>query len=131
MFSHDSYTRLRANRSPREGALVIRLEELDRRCLEAVSDSGTPSPEVSTSFKPGNPSQIVVTEGYTGDDIEGWTQATIEKLKGIDGWVRTAVSKVIEGGALKSGLVVGKGPEAQIVPDYLIVHGEFAPILLG
>lgn len=132
VFSHDSYTRLRANRSPREAALVSSLEILDRRTYEVVSDSGVPDANISTSWKPENPSHWVVTEGFGSSDEaseneagEKWMQDARGAIDGARGWVRTRTFKLLEGGALRSGLGVGKGKEEQTVPRYLALHGQY------
>lgn len=125
-FQHESYTRLRANRSPREADLVKRLELLDRRTYEFLSDSGEST--VTSSYRPENPTRVLLTHGLTitdADDTdalaERWSQGAIESLKKVDGWVRTRVYKCIDN--LKSGTSVAQGPEAQAVPKYLVIHG--------
>lgn len=124
-FQHESYIRLRANRSPREANLVQRLEILDRRTYEFITDSGESLR--TTSYKPENPTQVLVTHGInvSGDDpdraFEAWSGETFHALKGVEGWVRTRTYKCIDN--LKTGVAVPKVPEAQVVPKYLAVHG--------
>ncbi|CAK5262214.1 unnamed protein product [Mycena citricolor] len=121
-FKHESYTRLRANRSPREGELVKRLAILDRRTYELVADSGESA--LTTSYKPENPTQYLVTHSvnFPGDEAAfgAWSQDLFASLKGVDGWVRSRTYKCIDN--LKSGLAVPEGPDAQVVPKYLAVH---------
>ncbi|KAK0207973.1 hypothetical protein DFS33DRAFT_397271 [Desarmillaria ectypa] len=120
-FQHESYTRLRANRSPREEDLVKRLELLDRRTYELTCDSG--ESQKASSFKSANPTKVVVTYGITLEDgqIDEWVAEVEGKLSGVDGWIRTRAYLCID--SLKSGIGVPEGPEAQKVPKYLIIHG--------
>ncbi|KAJ7843141.1 hypothetical protein B0H14DRAFT_3086597 [Mycena olivaceomarginata] len=122
-FQHESYTRLRANRSPREGNLVQRLELLDRRTYEFVADSGESA--LTSSYKPTNPTNFLITHwiNIPGDDaaFRAWTDEAFRALKGVKGWVRTRTYKCIDN--LKTGSSVPKDPQAQIVPKYLAVHG--------
>lgn len=120
-FEHDSYTRLRANRSAREADLVKRLAILDRRTCELISDSGESG--LTSSFASKNPTRAIVTHGVqlSDEDFHARTQQMFERLRAIDGWVRTRAYKCFDN--VKTGVEVGKGPEEQIVPKYLVVHG--------
>lgn len=124
-FERDSYTRLRANRSPREADLVKRLAVLDRRTCEFISDSGESS--LTSSLASNNPTPAVVThgvhlsEGGEDEDFHAWTQQLFERLRAVNGWVRTRAYKCFDN--LKTGVEVGQGTEEQIVPKYLVVHG--------
>ncbi|KAJ7791723.1 hypothetical protein B0H14DRAFT_3094435 [Mycena olivaceomarginata] len=108
-FQHESYTRLRANRSPREGNLF-------------VADSGESA--LTSSYKPTNPTNFLITHwiNIPGDDaaFRAWTDEAFRALKGVEGWVRTRTYKCIDN--LKTGSSVPKDPQAQIVPKYLAVH---------
>ncbi|KAF7369176.1 hypothetical protein MVEN_00244800 [Mycena venus] len=121
-FQHESYTRLRANRSPQEADLVKRLELLDRRTYEFVADSGESA--LTSSYKPTNATKFLLTHwiNISGDDaaFHPWSDEAFRALKGVEGWVRTRTYKCIDN--LKIGTGVPKGPEAQIVPKYLVVH---------
>ncbi|KAG6866157.1 hypothetical protein C0991_008111 [Blastosporella zonata] len=121
-FEHESYTRLRANRSPREGALVVRLEVLDRRTCTALSDSGKSA--MTTSLASSNPTTFVVTHGVNvtaGRSIDEWAQDIFEQSKNVKGWVRTRTFECIDN--LKTGIsVAGKGPEEQVVSKYVVLH---------
>ncbi|KIY64507.1 hypothetical protein CYLTODRAFT_425141 [Cylindrobasidium torrendii FP15055 ss-10] len=120
-FQHESYTCLRANRSPREADLVKRLSILDRRTAEYAYDSGEASS--TTSFRPENPTPVLITHGVTlqaDKSISTWGEETTAKLKAVDGWVRTRAFLVFD--SLKTGVDVPAGPEAQKVPKYLVVH---------
>lgn len=129
-FQHESYTRLRANRSPREAALVRRLEILDRRTCVLLRDSGA-SP-LTSSFGARDPTRVILTHsvrprGSTEaaidtDAVRAWVEDIEVTLRGIEGWVRTRTFRCID--SLRSGQGVPPGPEAQEVPPYLVVHGE-------
>ncbi|KAJ7581585.1 hypothetical protein C8J56DRAFT_832553, partial [Mycena floridula] len=122
-FEHESYTRLRANRSPREANLVKRLELLDRRTCEFMADSGESS--LTTSMKLGNPTSVIVSHGLVTEDEESafkWFDAAVGELKGVPGWVRTRFFRCFD--SLKGGVGVPSGPEAQLVPKYLVIHGR-------
>ncbi|KAF7324623.1 hypothetical protein MKEN_00503600 [Mycena kentingensis (nom. inval.)] len=127
-FEHDSYTRLRANRSPREANLVSRLAILDRRTYALVADSGE-SP-LTTSYKPENPTAYLITQwvSLSGDgNFAAWSATAFRGLGAVEGWVRTRTYKCIDN--LKTGTRVPPGPDAQIVPKYLAVHGAYATSL--
>ncbi|KAJ7705544.1 hypothetical protein B0H17DRAFT_1193200 [Mycena rosella] len=111
-FAHESYTRLRANRSPREAALVKNLALLDRRTYALLADSG--ESDKATSYKVGRPTPVVLTQWMdeAPKDVGAW--------RGVQGWVRTRIYECIDN--LKSGTGVESGPEAQRVPKYLAVH---------
>ncbi|KAK0506417.1 hypothetical protein EDD18DRAFT_1123282 [Armillaria luteobubalina] len=119
-FQHESYTRLRVNRSPREGDLVQRLELLDRRTYEFSYDSG--ESKKASSFKSTTPTKVIVTYGITLEDgqIDGWAADVKERMSSMDGWIRTRAYLCIDN--LKSGVGVPEGPEVQKVPKYLIIH---------
>ncbi|KAG6828088.1 hypothetical protein H0H93_015073 [Arthromyces matolae] len=122
-FEHESYTCLRANRSPREGALVVRLETLDRRTCEALVDSG--ESQITSSLASSNPTTFIITHGVNvtgGGSVEAWADDSLDRLKRVKGWVRTRLFKVNDN--LKTGLsVAGKGPEEQRVAKYFVLHG--------
>lgn len=54
----------------------------------------------------------------------GWSDATMEDLKNVEGWARTRTYKCVDN--LKSGMGVGSSKEEQKVPGYLVIHGEQA-----
>ncbi|TFK65263.1 hypothetical protein BDN72DRAFT_845720 [Pluteus cervinus] len=129
-FEDESYTRLRANRSPREGDLIKRLKFLDRRTCEQVADSGEVA--LTTSFKPGNPSRWLVIHGLntkdgTNEQAKAWFNKQVSRFKEtkVEAWARTRLEDCYDSG--KTGLGVGKGPEEQVVPKFLVVH-EFDSI---
>ncbi|GLB40925.1 hypothetical protein LshimejAT787_0901400 [Lyophyllum shimeji] len=121
-FEHESYTRLRSNRSPREANLVARLEVLDRRTCEVVVDSGPSA--ITSSLAASDPTKFVVTHGINftpGQDINDLMATIVQRLQGVKGWVRTRAFCCIDN--LKTGTAVaGKGPEEQAVPKYLVLH---------
>jgi len=124
-FSHDSYTRLRANRSPREANLVQRLSILDRQTSELLVDSG--ESQLTTSLASNNPSKGLITHGLGNDEEKAreWFESTVKDLRNSEGWVRTRVFKCIDN--LKTGVSIAPGPEAQVVPKYFAVH-EFTTV---
>lgn len=140
VFAHPSYTRLRANRSPREADVVGRLEVLDRRLCEVVWDSkaaagvaeGVAGREGElTSLGSGNPTPFVITHGLGINEdmeIDGWGRGVwSQNHKGegnVKGWTRMRILKCFENG--KTGTGVGSEPEEQIAPRYLALHGKWA-----
>ncbi|THU83103.1 hypothetical protein K435DRAFT_831538 [Dendrothele bispora CBS 962.96] len=123
-FSHESYTRLRANCSPREAALVKRLEILDRRTCEAHTDSGEST--LTSSLKSAKPTKYLVTHGiaWGGDEesdkaVREWAESLVASMKGNSEWIRTRTFRVID--SLKTGLGIPEGPEGQKVPIYFAV----------
>ncbi|KAF5389066.1 hypothetical protein D9757_004993 [Collybiopsis confluens] len=124
-FSHESYTRLRANRSPREADLVKRLSILDRQTSQIVADTGEST--FTTSLASKNPSKGLVTHGL-GDAEESarrWFENVLKDLGNSEGWVRSRLFKCID--SLKSGVSIPSGPEAQVVPKYFVVHEFLTP----
>ncbi|KAF8621253.1 hypothetical protein AX15_007914 [Amanita polypyramis BW_CC] len=135
-FQHDSYTRLRTNRSERETNLIRRIEVLDRRCCELVWDSASDSGVVlvesgSTSLGVGNPTEVIVSHGLEDVDgdksgVVGWARGVVERLRGTSaepvrqGWIRTRLFKSID--TLKVGTSISPGPEAQKAPPFLVLH---------
>ncbi|KAL1677542.1 hypothetical protein EV122DRAFT_290975 [Schizophyllum commune] len=125
-FQKPEYTRLRANRSPREADLVKRLALLDRRTYGGLEDSGA-SPLTSSMDYSDNPSRGLITHGIAADEeaLKAWTKEVVASLRAVDGWVRTRTFHCID--HLKTGLTVGAGPDAQVVPEYLAVHEFVQP----
>ncbi|KAJ7220630.1 hypothetical protein GGX14DRAFT_431552 [Mycena pura] len=121
-FQHESYTRLRAQRSLREADLVKRLAILDRRTYEVVKDSGESA--LTSSYKPDNPTKFLITQWVhvPGENsaFEAWSDAAFRALRGVDGWARTRTYICIDN--MKTGTSVPAGPEAQLVPTFLAVH---------
>lgn len=122
-FSDPSYTRLRVNRSPREADLVKRLELLDRRTCQILGDSGESAS--SSSYHPRNPSPFIATFGVNSLDknVLKVIATDRERWEKVDGWLRTRVYEVIDN--LRSGLGVSPGEEAQKIPKYMVVIGEW------
>jgi len=122
-FLHESYTRLRVNRSPREADIIWRLELLDRRTCELLHDSG--ESQLTSSLASRNPTKFVVTHGVSsreGQNFKEWAEKTSCSLKNVIGWVRTRTFKCLDN--LKTGIaVVGKGSEMQLVPIIIVMHG--------
>lgn len=127
-FQHESYTRLRATRSEREANLVGRLSMLDRRTCEVVWDSGESTK--ATSLRVEAPSKFVVTHGLeraTTEDAVSWAEGAVKRLKEMvtdDGdWVRTRVFKCVD--ALRAGVAVLPGHEAQKTSPFFVLHGTY------
>jgi hypothetical protein len=118
------------NRSTREADLLGRIELLDRRCYELVSDSGAfesglgSGLGLTTSFAVGNPSAVVISQGI--DVVSGDDGLVLQGLEGgaVEGCLRTRTYRCVE--SVRSGTSVGEGPGDQKVPRYLVVHGMAA-----
>ncbi|KAF8154494.1 hypothetical protein B0H34DRAFT_783698 [Crassisporium funariophilum] len=111
-FQHESYTRLRENRSPREKDLIGRLEVLDRRTCGVLNVEEEERAR-TTGLRLGNPTGWLVTHGVEGD-IGKWMESAFGELRKeglVQGWVRTRVLEVLENG--KTG----------VVPPYFVIHG--------
>lgn len=110
LFSDPKYTKLRANRSPREGELVQRLGVLDRRTCETLNQTSQPIKEVREVAK------FVVT--IAGD--EEIREQELESLKTVQGWKRSSSHKVYD------SLIIGYGkePKSNVAPKFVVVHGE-------
>jgi hypothetical protein len=122
---HESYTRLRANRSPREADLLNRLEVLDRRTYELVGDENK---GLTSSYHPKDPTKYIQTQGAECASVEKlkeWLGATAEGLRDVEGWTRTRIYECID--HLKTGLGVGSGEETQKAPKYLVIHEFLHP----
>lgn len=138
-FKHESYTCLRANRSPREANLVQRLETLDRRTYELVADSG--ESRLTSSLSSKNPTRFIITHSVSSvndtgrnsdEDFKIWSEKVFAHLRDASatgGWVRTRTYKCIDN--LKTGISVGKGLDEQTVSKYLVVHGNLAPVIVS
>ncbi len=83
------------------------------------------SPRRLRRLRSSDPTKVIVTYGITLEDgqIDEWVAEVKETLSGVDGWIRTRAYLCID--SLKSGVGVPEGPEAQKVPKYLIIHGEY------
>lgn len=112
LFTDDKYTKLRANRSPREGALVVRLETLDRRSCESIDKTGdAPSADNAAPFV-----LTIASNELKGDGKD---------LSGVKGWRRSHRHLVYD--CLTIGF--GKTPVTNGSPKYLLVHGKIASLL--
>ncbi|GAA5954051.1 hypothetical protein JCM21900_005390 [Sporobolomyces salmonicolor] len=107
LFSDPKYTRLRANRSPREGALVARLGVLDRRTCETLGQTSAP-PKASEAPK------FVATLAGEKEPSEG----ELEKMKGVEGWRRSHMHRVYD------SLIIGHGkePKSNAAPKFVVIH---------
>lgn len=123
LFSHEKYTQLRANRSPREAALVKRLETLDRRACKTVSDTGRVNTgasdtagAITTLFVNPVPSNHTITEQSFETFFEKYYLPAMRSSKG---WRRTARHQVLD--SLETS--VGKQPRTNSAEKWLIVNG--------
>ena len=108
LFSDHKYTRLRANRSPREGALVARLEVLDRRTAEKLGETSAPPPADQAP-------RFVLTAA--GDDKP--SEDELKLFEGVEGWRRSHYHRVYD------SLIIGHGrePKSNVAPKFVVVHG--------
>ena len=72
LFSDHRYTKLRANRSPREADLVKRLAVLDRRTCDLIFDSGALSKDVPSGAAPIIRSVFITPGDGLEDDFNKW-----------------------------------------------------------
>lgn len=109
-FKQDKYTRLRANRSPREANLIGRLSILDRRTYTSlVADSAEVPPRGKERASP-----YLVT--VASDEVKG--EEAVRVLEGVEGWTRSHAYK------LGDALTIGEGREPSTrAPAYVVVHG--------
>ncbi|BGP12256.1 hypothetical protein JCM10213_000051 [Rhodosporidiobolus nylandii] len=107
LFSDNKYTRLRANRSPREGALVSRLEVLDRRTAETLGQTSPPPP---ASEAP----QFVLTAA--GEERP--KEEELKAFEGVEGWRRSHYHHIYD------SLIIGHGkePKSNVAPKFVVVH---------
>lgn len=133
-FSDPSYTRLRENRSPREAALVKRLDVLDRRTCEVVfedENQGLRNENSNTGLAVGNPTKWIFTYGVdinaqedkgTGEVVaEAWRSIT-EAGTTVKGLHRSRLLRCID--SLKTGVTITPDPEEQKVARYFVLHGR-------
>ena len=136
IFQHASYTRLRENRSPREAALVKRLDVLDRRSCEVVLETDMKAGGLSTGLAMGNPTRWIVTHEldidqehpHGGADIlnEIW-QTIIAEGNRVPSLLRSRLLKCIDNS--KSGVTISSDSEAQRIPSYFVLHGTSIALL--
>ncbi|POY71241.1 hypothetical protein BMF94_5553 [Rhodotorula taiwanensis] len=107
LFSDPKYTRLRANRSKREGDLVARLETLDRRTCEKLGETSAPP-------KADQAPEFVLTLG-TDDKPDA---SELDSFKDVKGWRRSHYHHVYD--ALLTGH--GREPETNVAPKYAVIH---------
>ncbi|KAL8286214.1 hypothetical protein RQP46_004702 [Phenoliferia psychrophenolica] len=106
LFSDNKYTRLRANRSPREGALVVRLDPLDRRTCETL---GQTSPPPSAA----NAAPFTLT--VASDSEPKFVGTPLEK---VPGWRRTHAHKIYD--SLRTAF--GKDPVTNDAPKFVTIY---------
>ncbi|GAA5975108.1 hypothetical protein JCM11641_000038 [Rhodosporidiobolus odoratus] len=107
LFSDDKYTRLRANRSPREGALVARLEVLDRRTAETLGQTSPPPPASEA------PKFVLTAAGEDRPE-----EKDLKVFEGVEGWRRSHYHSIYD------SLVIGHGKETKsnVAPKFVMVH---------
>lgn len=106
LFTDPKYTCLRDNRSPREGALVVRLDPLDRRTCEVLGMT-SPPPEAKDTAK------FVLT--VAGEEEPEWKGT---KLEGVKGWRRTHAHKIYD--SLRTAY--GKAPVQNGAPKFVTIY---------
>ncbi|GAA5836107.1 hypothetical protein JCM11251_007371 [Rhodosporidiobolus azoricus] len=107
LFSDNKYTRLRANRSPREGALVARLEVLDRRTAETLGQTSPPPPANEA------PRFVLTAAGE-----EKPSEDELRLFEGTEGWRRSHYHHVYD--SLLTGHV--KDPKSNVAPKFVVIH---------
>ncbi|GAA5981527.1 hypothetical protein JCM10908_004143 [Rhodotorula pacifica] len=108
LFSDNKYTRLRANRSKREGELVARLEVLDRRTAEKLGETSPPPPASEA------PKFVFTIAGDERPDGE----TELARFKDVKGWRRSHYHYVYD------SLLIGYGrePASNVAPTYAVIH---------
>ncbi|GAA6018657.1 hypothetical protein JCM10207_008998 [Rhodosporidiobolus poonsookiae] len=107
LFSDPKYTRLRANRSPREGALVARLGVLDRRTAETLGQTSPPPPASEA------PQFVLTAAGETQPD-----ESELKAFEGVEGWRRSHYHRIYD------SLIIGYGkePQSNVAPKFVVIH---------
>ncbi|BGP28364.1 hypothetical protein JCM10296v2_000096 [Rhodotorula toruloides] len=107
LFSDNKYTRLRANRSPREGALVARLGVLDRRTAEKLGETSPPPPASEA------PKFVLTAASEERPD-----ESELRLFEGQEGWRRSHYHRVYD------SLIIGYGKEAKskVAPQFVVIH---------
>ncbi|KAF8623785.1 hypothetical protein AX17_007288 [Amanita inopinata Kibby_2008] len=127
-FEQESYTRLRTNRSEREGNLVKRLGVLDRRTCEVVWDSGVSG--LTSSLGTQNPTRVLISHGAEeggGKSESGWKEGGgVGEVRRVEGWVRTRVFKCLDT-AMNGVDVPSSAAEVRRVPPLFVMH-EFLTV---
>jgi len=120
IFSEPKYTKLRANRSPREADLVKRLETLDRRTCKIVSDTGRASYQAKDTAPFVTTYYIQPAQGGEKEFVKWYEEDFVKMLKGTKGWRRSFMNEVVD------SLVIGAkhSPESITAAKYLVVSGE-------
>lgn len=109
IFGKEGYTKLRANRSAREGDLVKRLGLLDRRIYKLVSlPSSNP-----TSSDP-HPALVLVNNltpspSSSPDEFLALLESAEERYKNVPGFIRTRRYETVD--VVRSGQLVNSGVE--------------------
>lgn len=110
-FHNPRYTKLRANRSPREADLVQRLETLDRRTGQWVQEAGQRSKSTQEAVAP-----VVVTLG-----LPGQTEVDLaETFHGIEGCRRATAWNIYDALLMRHGCA----PAPNVGPKAFLVAGE-------
>ncbi|BGP52775.1 hypothetical protein JCM8202_003854 [Rhodotorula sphaerocarpa] len=109
LFSDPKYTRLRANRSQREGDLVARLETLDRRTAEKLAET-SPPPEAAGAPK----FVLTIADGRKFESPE----TALAQFKNVEGWRRSHCHHVYD------SLLIGHGqePQSNVAPGFAVIH---------
>jgi len=116
LFSHEKYTSLRSNRSPREAEVVSKLETLDRRTCEGIFDTASaPSKEAAPFLLTVG---MTPAEGKEADFQDWYAKEHIDMMKKIPGCIRIHRYQVID--SLKTG--AGKDPVQNGSPKFVAVY---------
>ncbi|KAM0755408.1 hypothetical protein T439DRAFT_375778 [Meredithblackwellia eburnea MCA 4105] len=107
LFSDPKYTVLRANRSPREAALVVRLDPLDRRTAETLGATSPPA------LDPKDAAKFTLT--VASETEPKWQGTALEKVKG---WKRTHAHKIYD--SLRTNH--GKEPVSGQAPKFVTIY---------
>ena len=111
LFSDPKYTKLRANRSKREGELVARLETLDRRTCETLGQTSEfPKAEDTPRY------MLTVLDASEAD------KQALDAFKSVKGWRRSHMHKVYD--SLHTG--EGKEPKQNEANGTVVIHGQFS-----
>ncbi|BGP36257.1 hypothetical protein JCM10449v2_000155 [Rhodotorula kratochvilovae] len=107
LFSDNKYTRLRANRSPREGALVARLGVLDRRTAEKLGETSAPPAAKDAP-------QFVLSAASE----ERPSEDELKLFEGVEGWRRSHYHRIYD------SLIIGYGkePQSNVAPKFVVIH---------
>lgn len=112
-FKDERYTKLRANRSPREADLVARLETLDRRTAQLIGEIGSRSDWQ-------NAPPVVMTLGFGDVTQQEWLRSdSLPQLDKVFGCKRATLWNIYD------ALIIGHGrqPASNVSPKTFMILG--------